>query len=151
MNYILVFILVVFSTSFTFAQSTKGDSLQTIFDIDDNLDDGENTVYTITESPALFPIGQTNLGKYIKKNVIYPSTLLKSKLIETVYVKFIIEINGDVSNIKILSDNKKEFIDEAKSVIQCMPKWIPAMQNGKKVRTYFTIPVKFCPEGCAGW
>jgi protein TonB len=89
--------------------------------------------------------------KYLKSIVVYPKKLLKSNLKETVFVRFVIEKDGEVSNLHILSDNTSEFIEEAKRVLLYRPKWIPAKQDIKNVRSYFTVPIKFCPTVCARW
>jgi protein TonB len=146
-----IILFIIFSFYLSNAQGIKNDTLIVLNEIDDNLENTDDTIFSVTDSPALFPKGNNSLGKYLKYNVFYPKNLLKSNLKETVFVRFVIEKDGEVSNLHILSDNTNEFIEEAKKVLLCTPKWIPAKQDNKNVRSYFTVPIKFCPEGCAGW
>ncbi len=148
---LLITLLMILLFYKSYSQNIKKDTAKILYEIDDNMEDGENTIFTVIDSPALFPRGNLYLGKYLKSNVIYPKTLLKNNLKETVFIRFVVEKDGEISNLHILSDNTKEFIQEAKRVLLCTPKWIPAKQDNKSVRSYFTVPIKFCPEGCAGW
>lgn len=148
---LLITLFIFFSFYLSNAQGIKNDTLIVLNEIDDNVEDTEDTIFSVTDSPALFPKGNNYLGKYLKSNVVYPQILLKSNLKETVFVRFVVEKDGEVSNLQILSDNTSEFIEEAKRVLLCTPKWIPAKQDNKNVRSYFTVPIKFCPAGCAGW
>ena len=61
----------------------------------------------------------------------------------TVYVSFVIEKDGSVSNIKVLRNIGGGCGEEAVRVVQAMPKWKPARQRGKRVRAQYTLPIKF--------
>jgi len=148
---LLIILFISFSFYLSHAQGIKNDTLIVLNKIVDNLEDTEYTIFSVTDSPASFLRGNNYLGKYLKTNVVYPKILLKSNLKETVFVRFVVEKDGEVSNLHILSDKTSEFIEEAKRVLLCTPKWIPAKQDNKNVRSYFTVPIKFFPEGCAGW
>lgn len=60
----------------------------------------------------------------------------------SVIVRFVVEIDGSISNISILRDPGMGAGKEAVRVLRTMPKWIPAVQNGKHVRSNFTLPIK---------
>lgn len=109
------------------------------------------SVYTIAEINPAFPGGIDSLKSYLKRNVVYPELYRKFKYKDRIFVKFVVEKDGCLTNLNFLTEGKKEFMKEAQRVIENMPKWNPGMQDGKPLRVYFTLPVKFCPEGCAGW
>ena len=59
------------------------------------------------------------------------------------FVTFIIEADGSVSNIKVLRDIGGGCGAEAVRVVKLMPKWKPGKQHGKAVRTQFNLPIQF--------
>lgn len=126
-------------------EETKGD-----------LFDAKDPIYTVTDTPAIFSKGgNKGLGVYLKEKVQYPTHLLEANYTknEEVFIRFVIEKDGKVSNLRILTEgNKVEFLDVAQKVVSEMPSWIPAkLEDGTAVRQYMTLPIKFCPEGCGGW
>jgi TonB family protein len=60
---------------------------------------------------------------------------------ERVYINFVIEKNGKVSNVTIARGVDKLIDDEAIRVIKLLPKFIPAKQRGKPVRMQYTVPI----------
>ena len=91
-----------------------------------------------------FPDGQEALLQYLKKNVQWPDT--ESCVQGRVIVSFIVEIDGSLSDIKVVRSLDPLFDKEALRVVKSMPKWIPGTQNGQPVRIRYTIPVIFRPE-----
>ena len=87
-----------------------------------------------------------SLGLFTIDSLRLPS---QDDCIGKIYVRFIVEIDGKLSNIEILRglDNCNGFNDEAIRFIKSMPAWIPAFLNGNKVRAYMTIPVDFNING----
>ncbi|PKP34305.1 MAG: energy transducer TonB, partial [Bacteroidetes bacterium HGW-Bacteroidetes-15] len=65
----------------------------------------------------------------------------------TVYVTFVVEPNGSISNVKLLRDIGGGCGTEAIRVVKAMPKWQPGKQRGKAVRVQFNLPVKFILQG----
>lgn len=60
-----------------------------------------------------------------------------------VIVQFVVDRDGTISNPKVVRGVDPYLDKEAIRVISSMPKWTPGMQNGKKVRVKYTIPVSF--------
>lgn len=112
------------------------------------LKDGEETVYTLTEKSPEFPGGMGALFQFIKANTKYPQTAQKQKASGTVLLKFIVEKNGSISGERILYGDREDFKQEALKLVKLMPLWQPGSQNGKPLRTFMTVPVKFCYGGC---
>jgi protein TonB len=60
-----------------------------------------------------------------------------------VYVQFTVEKDGSIGDVKIMRGFDRECEREVIRVIKLMPNWEPGMQEGKPVRTRFTLPVVF--------
>ena len=103
----------------------------------------EDPVYILPSELAVFPGGMTALTKYLIDNTVYPEMAKEMNIQGTVYVGFIVEKDGSVSNVKVLREIGYGLDEEAIKVVSSMPKWIPAKQNGRKVRLSMTLPVKF--------
>lgn len=94
------------------------------------------------DKKAQFPGGPDSLKSFIRKNLCYPSE--EWGCVEgSVIVRFIIEKNGAISDVKVIRSIEPLVDDEAVRVIRLMPKWIPAEKDGKAVRSRFMLPVKF--------
>ena len=106
----------------------------------------DNKVYMFVEEMPVFP---GNLNAWIYSHVQYPEAA-KTKGIEgKVYVRFIIEKDGTVNDVKIIRGVSAELDNEAKEVIASMPKWYPGKQNNMPVRVYYTVPVYFALKSTA--
>jgi len=86
-----------------------------------------------------FPGGIVAFYKFIRTNYKAPDVAgLKGQL----YISFIVERDGSLSEIKVLKDIGYGTGMEAIRVLSLSPKWIPAEQNGRKVRCSYQIPIK---------
>jgi periplasmic protein TonB len=90
-----------------------------------------------------FPGGIEALRAFLAKNIDFPETASERKIEGTVYVYFVVEKDGSVSNVKTLRGVGAGCDEEAERVIRKLPKWKPGEQQGKRVRVSFTIPVIF--------
>ena len=73
----------------------------------------------------------------------YPQVALEEGIQGRVIVRFVVEKDGSRSNIEIMSSADPCLNNEAIRLIQTMPKWTPAYQNGQPVRYRFTVPIMF--------
>lgn len=101
-----------------------------------------NMVHEFAEVMPELPGGLQN---YMVNNIKYPVTERDAYKQGTVYISFIIEKDGTVSNIKERKGvpGAPGLTEEAIRVISSMPKWKPGTTNGKPVRVQLTQPVKF--------
>jgi protein TonB len=76
----------------------------------------------------------------------YPDEAEKMGITGIVYVNFIIEQDGSISNARILRDIGGGCGEEVLRVVNSMPKWNPGKQRGKTVRVQYNLPVKFTLE-----
>ena len=100
-------------------------------------------IYDIVEVSAEYPGGVEKLMKYIMTNINYPPETNGYSSQGTVYVGFVIEMNGSITNVKILKGIQADLDKEAKRVVKDMPNWKPGQNRGKVVRSRCTLPIKF--------
>lgn len=107
------------------------------------VDEEEKTIFTVVEQQAAFPGGQQALMQYLHDNIKYPAQARETGTQGKVYVTFVVERDGSLTDVKILRDIGSGCGDEAIRVVKSMPKWTPAKQRGKAVRQQFNLPVAF--------
>ncbi|MBS1764666.1 MAG: TonB family protein [Bacteroidetes bacterium] len=92
-----------------------------------------------------FPGGEAALIRFLQKNIHYPQELLMSGVQGTVYLGFVIDKNGNVTDIKVLKGIAQavQFSDEAIRVLEKSPSWKPGLQGGNPVAVTYTLPVTF--------
>ena len=103
----------------------------------------EAEVFTIVEEMPAYPGGDAKLYEYLGKNIKYPQIARESGIQGRVFVNFVVEPDGSVSNVKVMRGIGGGCDEEAVRVIKTMPKWKPGKQRGKAVRVTYTIPVVF--------
>jgi TonB family protein len=90
-----------------------------------------------------FPGGEPALFKYIDEHLQYPEIARENKITGIVIVTFDIEKDGSLSNIRVTKDIGGNCGKEAMRIVRTLPKWIPAEHDGRKVKTFFDLPVTF--------
>ena len=116
-------------------------------EIEEDEEEYETTIFTVVEESAMFPGGQEELMKYISENLRYPQQAREIGTQGFVYVTFVVERDGSLTDIKILRDIGAGCGEEAVRIVKTMPKWIPAKQRGKAVKMQYNLPVKFTLAG----
>ena len=104
-------------------------------------------VYTIVEEMPSFVGGEKERNRFLAENIIYPLTAKNAQIQGNVYVQFIIDEKGYVTDVKVLKGIGGGCDEEAARVISIMPKWNPGKQNGKPVRVLFNTPIYFWLKG----
>lgn len=94
---------------------------------------------------ASYPGGLEAFTKFLKKNLETPGELEPGEK-KKVYVRFVVDIDGIISNIQIIQSAGDQYDREVLRVLKKMPKWVPAMQNGTKMAVNFTQAVTFIGE-----
>ncbi|MCP9757545.1 TonB family protein [Lacihabitans sp. CCS-44] len=100
-------------------------------------------IFTTAEQNPEFIGGQAELYKWLAKNIKYPLEAKNNKIEGRVYVRFVIEANGEIGEVKVMKGIGYGCDEEAARVLQAMPNWKPAMQNGYPVAIYYNIPIVF--------
>lgn len=110
---------------------------------------GEDTIsapYQVVEQMPEFPGGERALTKFLGNAVIYPRIATENGIQGKVFVNFVVDRSGSISNVKIIRGVDQSLDQEAMRVVKSMPKWIPGKQNGEAVRVSFTVPINFVLE-----
>ena len=100
-------------------------------------------VFDVVEVMPQFPGGQIAMLQYLMKNIKYPEQAVKEGIQGRVTVRFIVEKDGSISDVKPVLSVHPLLNKEAVRVVKSMPKWTPGKQNGKPVRVRFNVPVMF--------
>jgi protein TonB len=103
----------------------------------------EQQIFMVVESMPAFPGGESELHRYLAENIKYPQMAKESGIQGRVFVTFVVEKNGSVTDVKVLRGIGGGCDEEAIRVVKNMPKWTPGKQRGKPVRVQFNLPVKF--------
>lgn len=83
------------------------------------------------------------MQSWIVKNVKYPQTSIELNEQGRVYLSFVVELDGSISNISVERGVSTDLDREAKRLLRNMPKWVPGEAKGKKVRTRCRLPINF--------
>ena len=101
-------------------------------------ENNDDTVFKVTDVKPEFPGGQEQFFKFLTKNFVIPNGA--DELVR-VFVSFIVEKDGSLSDIKVLRDTGYGTGKEAIRVLKSAPKWTPALQRGKPVRCEYMLPI----------
>ena len=100
-------------------------------------------VCDLAEKMPMFPGGTSALIKYLSTNIKYPADAEKKKVEGRVFVTFVVEIDGSISEVQLTKKLFPSLDQEAVRVVKAMPKWIPGEIEGKLVRVRYTLPITF--------
>ena len=103
----------------------------------------EDEILEVAEQDAQFPGGQAALLKYIRENTKYPVIALEQDVQGMVILRFVVERDGRVGDIEVKKSLSEECDREAVRVIKSLPRFVPARKEGRPVRKWFTVPVRF--------
>jgi protein TonB len=99
--------------------------------------------FFIVEQMPEFPGGEGALRKFLANSVKYPVIAQENGIQGKVFVNFVVESTGGISNVKVTRGVDSSLDKEAIRVVRSMPKWIPGKQGGQAVRVSFTVPINF--------
>lgn len=133
-----------FDIGYVFEPDTLEVAYTPIVDVvETGISDITDSAKVIVDFDAEFPGGIAAMRQFFSENITYPEEERKIGMEGTLYVKFIVEKNGNVSNVGIARSLSYNLDNEALKVIKMMPKWKPASDHGRSVRQFFTIPFSF--------
>jgi len=105
--------------------------------------DPQSEIFTSVENPAGFPGGIEAFYRYLSENISYPLEARQKNIQGKVFVTFIVERDGSLTDIKVLRGIGSGADEEAIRILKASPKWIPGIQNGQIIRQQFTVPISF--------
>jgi len=107
------------------------------------LPDAANPPAVKVEIESAFPGGLQGWGGYLRKNFHYPDRAVDHKIQGEVRVFFIVDTLGRVREPQLLRSVEYSIDDSSLWILQNSPDWIPALQNGHKVKSFKTQPIVF--------
>ena len=107
------------------------------------LQDAGEEVFQVVEKDPEFENGMEGLYQYLATHLQYPDEAKEKKIEGRVYVRFIVEKDGTVTNVEVIHSPDPMLGAEAVRVVEAMPKWKPGRQRGKKVRVQYNLPINF--------
>ena len=103
----------------------------------------DTTIYNNVEKMPAFPGGEFKMYEFLAMNVRYPQRAREDGYSGTVYVRFVVEPDGTITNIEVAKGVGGGCSEEAVRIVKMMPNWIPGEAFGKKVRVTYTLPINF--------
>ena len=91
----------------------------------------------------MYPGSNSEMLKFLQKNIQYPQMERDNNIQGIVYVRFMIDEYGAVIDVQVAKRTSPGLDKEAVRVIKSMPKWHPAIYDHKPVRVYYSLPVEF--------
>jgi len=98
--------------------------------------------FTKEEQPT-FPGGDFQMMVFVKKNVNYPDSANLANIQGTVYIEFIVNPKGELSNFIVLKGVNKWLDMEALRVVKLLPNWLPGTVNDMPIFVKVSIPIRF--------
>jgi len=90
-----------------------------------------------------FPGGEAAMHKFLSERLRYPQQAKAAGISGTVYLSFVVERDGRITEIEVLRGGEAGLGEEAVRVVNLMPFWNPGIQAGRPVKVKFTMPIKF--------
>ena len=90
-----------------------------------------------------FPGGNSSLLKWIAENVKYPTVAIENGIDGLVSCSFVVNVDGTITDVKILRSRDALLDKEAVRVIKQMPNWKPGVMQGRNMRVRYSVPVRF--------
>jgi periplasmic protein TonB len=103
----------------------------------------ETEIFTVVEEQPAYPGGDEARSKYLQDNIKYPEEAKELGIQGRVFVTFVVEVDGSITDVRVLRGIGGGCDEEAIRVVQAMPKWVPGKQRGVPVRVQFNLPIKF--------
>jgi len=107
---------------------------------------GDDAPFTAVEIESQYPGGLAAWSAFLNRNLSYPQEASDNEIQGTVYIQFIVDLQGNVSDVTAIS-GPEALRAAAVTVIKKSGKWTPAIQNGNKVKSYKKQPITFRLEG----
>jgi len=100
-------------------------------------------IFTVVEEQPGYPGGEESRIKFLTDNIKYPEEAKELGIQGKVFVTFVVEIDGSITDVRVLRGIGGGCDEEAIRVVKAMPRWVPGKQRGVPVRVQFNLPIKF--------
>lgn len=122
------------------------DSILDEFPIEQEMVQEEIQIFLVVEKMPEFPGGEEKFNQFLADSLKYPELARESGIQGRVFVTFVVEKDGSVSDARVLRGIGGGCDEEALRVINLMPRWNPGRQRGQPVRVQYNLPIKFTLE-----
>ena len=106
-----------------------------------------DSIYNVVSENAEFPGGAMAASNWISKNMTYPEECRKKGIQGRVVISFVVNKDGSIVDAEVVRSPHPALAAEGLRVVRSMPKWKPAKEGGKVVRSRFNIPIVFKLSG----
>ena len=103
----------------------------------------DNQLFGVVEESAQFPGGNEACLKWLSEHIKYPSICREQGVEGRVIVSFVVNKDGSIVDVKTLRSPDENLAKEAERLVKIMPKWKPARQGNKTMRSRFQLPIQF--------
>jgi len=103
--------------------------------------------FVIVEKMPAFPGGDEARMRFLQENIIYPAEARTKGYQGTVYVTFVVDPDGQITDVRVLKGVHESIDAEAVRVVSMMPNWEPGIVKDEPVRVQFTMPISFTLQG----
>ena len=103
----------------------------------------DDNIYEVVEENAQFPGGDDACYKWLGEHIKYPAIAQEQGIQGRVYVQFVVNKDGSIVDVEVIRSPDASLSKEAERVVKLMPRWRPAKQGNKTVRSRFRLPVLF--------
>jgi protein TonB len=100
-------------------------------------------IFTVVEEQPGYPGGDEARIKFLQENIKYPEEAKELGVQGKVFVTFVVEVDGSITDVRVLRGIGAGCDEEAVRVVKSMPRWVPGKQRGQPVRVQFNLPIKF--------
>jgi len=111
--------------------------------IDESVEEKTDKIFIIVEHPAEFKGGITAFNSFISESMEYPAQAQRMGLEGKVFVEFVVEKDGSISNTKVLRGIGAGCDEEAARILLSSPAWTPGKQRGRTVKQRMVLPITF--------
>ena len=105
--------------------------------------DDDDRIYEVVEENAQFPGGDEACMKWLAEHLKNPAICQEQGVQGRVFVSFVVNKDGSIVDVEIKRSPDNNLSKEAERVVKSMPKWKPARQGNRTVRSRFNLPVMF--------
>lgn len=116
-----------------------------VMEVEEEVESDE--VFVIVEDAPSFPGGEEARMRFLQQNIRYPAIAREAGIQGTVFITFVVERDGSITNVRVLRGIGGGCDEEAIRVVSMMPRWNPGKQRGRPVRVQFNMPIRFTLSG----
>ncbi len=131
------------------SEDDQDNKMEVNFTLDD--EEGDNTPFILVENMPIFrpkintteEEGKIDLHRFVAKQVKYPKMAVEANLQGKVYVTFVVNKKGEVTDVKVARGDYPILNNEAIRVVKNLPKFSPGKQRGKAVNVQYNVAINF--------